>query len=265
MFHLREQHHRLFVALPALAAFIWSSSLLALLLTWLISGRPKYVSQEGSIAYISDVGASFLKPLFVVACCITGVGLFLSLILERLLRHRGRLVPEMRKRERVLGILAIIGAFIAMWGLILLSGFDTVHYTILHRLFLLIFMLGVVLSAVFTVLEYWWIACDFADVRKLRRAYIAKAIIGGALVLLAIAFGITLYYAPDVGAVIEWAIAFGFTFYLLTFCYDFRMAKDTMEKDGREATAEKSREPGSVGEGVEGKAEAGVGGDESVV
>lgn len=200
-----------------------------MLLTWLISGRPKYVSQEGSVAYISDVGASFLKPLFVVVCCITGVGFLLSLVLERLLRHRGRLAPEMRMRERVFGILSVVGAFIATLSLTLLSGFDTLHYPTLHRIFLLVFMIGVSLSAIFTVVEYRWIAQDYRDMRKLRRAYIAKAIIASILIVLGIAFGITLFYAPNVGGVIEWIIAFGFTPYLLTFCYDLRMAKGTQQ------------------------------------
>ena len=234
MFRLRD--HRYFIGLPVFIAFIWFCSLFVMLLTWLISGRPKIVSQEGRVAYISDVGATFLKPLFVVACCITGVGFLLCLIVERLLRHTGRLVPEMRKRERALGILAVAGAFIAMWGLILLSGFDTLHYTTAHRFFLLLFMLGVSLSAIFTVVEYRWIAQDYPRMRTLRRAYVAKAIIAGILILLAIVFGITLFYAPDVGGVIEWVIALGFTIYLLTFWYDLRMAKPTQ---GRAVDREK--------------------------
>ena len=68
---------------------------------WLASGRPHYVSQDGTIAYISDVGADILKPLFVTGCCFTGIGFVLSLAAERWLRHSGRLAPTMRKRERV--------------------------------------------------------------------------------------------------------------------------------------------------------------------
>jgi Frag1/DRAM/Sfk1 family len=59
----------------------------------------------------------------------------------------------MRTRERVLSILAILGSLMAATGLILLSIFDTKRYARLHRLFLLIFMLGVALSAIFTVIE----------------------------------------------------------------------------------------------------------------
>lgn len=48
---------------------------------------------DGSIAYISDIGADILKPLFIVGTCFTGVGFVLTLIAERLLRHEGRSVP----------------------------------------------------------------------------------------------------------------------------------------------------------------------------
>ena len=70
--------------------FFLLGTLLAMLVTWLAQGRPKYVSQEGSIAYISDVGADILKPLFVTGCIITGLSFFIALSIERWLRHSGR-------------------------------------------------------------------------------------------------------------------------------------------------------------------------------
>lgn len=235
---LLSERHRYFVVIPLFAAFIWFSSLLAMLLTWLISGCPKYVSTQVTVVYISDVGASFLKPLFVVACCITGLGLVISLTIERVLRHKGRLAPELHKRERILSRLAIVGAFIAMLGLALLSGFDLGQYPTEHMIFLLVFMIGVSLSAIFTVIEFHWLAHDYAEVEKLKRAYIAKAAIGLTLVVLAIVFGVTLFYAPNVGGVIEWLIAFGFAFYLLTFAYDLRMARVRVREVSKEGMVE---------------------------
>ncbi|KAJ7086134.1 Frag1/DRAM/Sfk1 family-domain-containing protein [Mycena belliarum] len=171
-------------------------------------------SQANSIAYISDVGADFLKPLFIAGCAITAVTFFLSLVVERYLRHSGRLIPTMRRREKVFSILAVLGSVLGGAGLVLLSIFDTRRHPRLHRVFLLLFMLG-----------YRWLAKDYRDVRHLRTAYIAKGAIAGVLVLLAVAFGIALFRAPSAGAVLEWAIALGFTFYLLTFYYDLRQAK----------------------------------------
>ena len=222
---LLSERHRYFVVIPLFAAFIWFSSLLAMLLTWLISGRPKYVPTQVAVVYISDVGASFLKPLFVVVCCITGPGLVISLAIERLLRHQGRLPPDLHTWERIYARLAMVGAFIAMLGLAFLSGFDTIRYPTEHLIFLLVFMVGVSLSAIFTVIEFGWLSNDYEELKKLKRAYIAKAVIGLTLVVFGIVFGVTFFYAPNVGGVVEWLIGFGFTFYLLTFAYDLRMAK----------------------------------------
>lgn len=66
---------------------------------------------------------------------------------------RSRLLPIMRKREQVLSILAFVGSIVGGAGLILLSIFDTRRFTSLHRAFLLVFILGVAFSAIFTVIE----------------------------------------------------------------------------------------------------------------
>jgi len=68
-----------------------------------------------------------------------------------------------------------------------------------------------------------------------------KAIIAGILIILAIAFAVTLFKNTNVGGrmrpctlryiltllvgILEWCIAFGFTFYLLTFYFDLRQSK----------------------------------------
>ena len=68
--------------------------LLSMLITWLATGRPTYASQEGSIAYISDIGADVLKPLFITGGAITAVSFVLCLCVERLLRHKRRFVLQ---------------------------------------------------------------------------------------------------------------------------------------------------------------------------
>ncbi|KAJ3500924.1 hypothetical protein NMY22_g19099 [Coprinellus aureogranulatus] len=226
--------HWSYVWIPLATAFVWFGMLWAMLITWLAQGRPRYASQDGKIAYISDVGADMLKPLFVAGSSVTAAGFVLCLIVERYLRHSGRLMPHMRTRERVFSTLAVLGAIAGGAGLILLSVFDTLRYTSRHRGFLLLFMAGVALSAIFTIVEYRWIKKDFVYARELKIAYRAKAIIALTLILLAIAFGFTLYYATDAGAVLEWTIAMSFTFYLLTFFYDLRLSKGVRKGEMRE-------------------------------
>lgn len=65
-------------------------TLLAMLITWLAEGRPRLPSQEESIAFISDIGAAGLKPLFIAGCSVTAVTFVLSFAAERWLRHSGR-------------------------------------------------------------------------------------------------------------------------------------------------------------------------------
>jgi len=198
---------------------------MTMLITWLATSRPHFVTQETEMAYISDIGADYLKPLFVTGCTITAICFFLSLVIERWLRHSGRLVPAMRTRERVFGILAIIGSIMSGVSQILLSILDTKRHPTTHRICLLLFIVGLILTAVFTVAEYRWISKDFLGYRQLRVAYLAKAIIVGILVILAFAFGACLVKKLQAGAILEWVIAFGITLYLLTFVYDLRMSK----------------------------------------
>ncbi|KAF8640216.1 hypothetical protein AX16_010113 [Volvariella volvacea WC 439] len=226
---LREHRHWAYVWIPLFGAGVWFATLLTLIIVWAANGHPRYPSQEGSIAYISDVGATNLKPLFVTGCSITAASFVLSLFIERWLRHSGRLLPNMRRREVVLSWLSILGSIIGGAGLILLSVFDTRRFESLHRVFLLVFIIGVVLSAVFTIVEYRWISRDFHGVRELKIAYFVKAIIAGILIGLAIGFGIALYKGRNAGAVLEWIIGFGFTFYILTFVYDLRQSKGAIK------------------------------------
>ena len=63
------------------------------------------------------------------------------------------LVAHTRRRETVLGVLAMLGSFIGGLGLLLLSILDTKRHSSAHRAFLLVFIIGVALSAIFTILE----------------------------------------------------------------------------------------------------------------
>ena len=59
----------------------------------------------------------------------------------------------MRKREKAKSILAIMWSFVGGAGLILLAVFDTKRHVSLHRVFLLVFVVGTALSALFTIAE----------------------------------------------------------------------------------------------------------------
>jgi hypothetical protein len=132
-------------------------TLMGLLIYWNVDTDRMIYSSMGegqTIAYISDVGAAYLKPLFITGCVITTVFLDVSFGADRWLRHKGRLVPNTTRTERVLSGLTIAFALVGTAGLILLSIFDTARHPRLHDIFLLLFMAGYILSAIFICWEY---------------------------------------------------------------------------------------------------------------
>lgn len=130
--------------------------LMGLLIHWTATGKQHYpwMDAKQNIAYISDVGAGNLKPLFIAGSAVTTVFLDLSFLSERWLRHRGRLAANTSRTEKVLAVLSIIFAIIGTCGLILLSIFDTNHYPRVHDVMLLLFIAGYVISAIFICWEY---------------------------------------------------------------------------------------------------------------
>lgn len=110
--------------------------------TWVAEGSPHYASMDPGqhIAYISDVGAQGLKPLFIAGSAVTVVVFDLAFISERWLRHSGRLAHNTTKVEKACSIISVIFAIIGAAGLILLSIFDTLRYPHVHDAMLVVFM-----------------------------------------------------------------------------------------------------------------------------
>jgi hypothetical protein len=130
--------------------------LIAMLVVWGAQGKPHYpsMSEGQTVAYISDVGAQGLKPLFIAGSCVMAVFLDLSFASERWLRHMGRLAKNRTVMEKVLTTLSLICAVAGTVGLICLTIFDTLRHSRLHHIFLIVFIVGYVLSAIFICWEY---------------------------------------------------------------------------------------------------------------
>ncbi|KAK4148147.1 Frag1/DRAM/Sfk1 family-domain-containing protein [Dichotomopilus funicola] len=247
--------------LPILGGLVWLATLLALLLYWIVSThQTRYPSMDPAqtIAYISDVGAAELKPLFITGCVLTTVLLDASFGADRWLRHRGRLAPNTTTGEKVLSGLTIVFAIAGTVGLILLSIFDTARHPRLHDGFLLLFIAGYVLSAVFICWEYHRLGKNYREHRILRLSFRIKLAFVIIEVLLAIAFvacTFTSHFQP--GAILEWVIAFIFSAYVFSFFVDLYPAAATKSPqarftNGRAANGEKHqhRRAGSDGGGL---------------
>jgi len=205
-----------------------------MIIVWLAQGQPKYTSMSPNqrIAYISDIGADVLKPLFVTGSAFTGVFFFCSLLAMR------RNHSLIRRLERTLDVLSVLAGLMGAVCLLLLAVFDTRRHPSLHRLFLLLFMLGVVFSALFTTIEYRRLGKTYTEHPILKISYRFKQAIVCGEVALSVAFGVTMYRKlNDVAAILEWLVAFVFTFYVLSFFFDLR-PKARTKKELRQETIE---------------------------
>lgn len=149
-----------------------------MMIVWLAKGQPIYPSmsyaQGQTIAYISDIGATGLKPLFIAGSTVSVVIFDLAFISERWLRHKGRLAHNTNWTQKILSICSIIAAIVGAAGLILLTIFDTLHHPHLHRVFLGLFIGGYIVSAIFICAEYQRLGVTFREYKVLRMSFWIK-------------------------------------------------------------------------------------------
>ncbi|PGH14846.1 hypothetical protein AJ80_05772 [Polytolypa hystricis UAMH7299] len=207
---------------PVIASMMWLAMLLTMLIRWKVDGSPRYSSMEEGqrLAYISDVGAAGLKPLFITGCAITMVFFNLSFLSERWLRHKGKLLRNKGRTDKALAIVSIIFAFCGGIGLLMLSIFDTVGFPKAHNGCLALFIVGYLLSAVFVCAEYGRLGIYYRDHRILAASFWVKLIFIIVEFSLAVAFAASGRRHRNAAAVLEWVVAFIFTFYIFSFIID---------------------------------------------
>ncbi|OQE14553.1 hypothetical protein PENFLA_c037G06787 [Penicillium flavigenum] len=216
-----------FWVFPLISACMWVAMLIAMLVTWVNEGRPHYPSMDNgqTIAYISDVGAQHLKPLFVGGSVVTVVFLDLAFLSERWLRHSNQLASNKGRLDKTCAILSIFFAIAGAAGLILLAVFDTLRHPKMHDGFIALFIAGYVISAILVCIEYLRIGIFY---RREHRVLLVSFFIKLAFVIielaLAIGFGVCIgskqSSKQNPGAVLEWTISFVFTGYVLSFVVD---------------------------------------------
>lgn len=197
--------------------------LLGMFLRWITLSQPQYPSMElqQSIAYISDVGAYDLKPLFITGCAITTVFLDASFAAERYLRHTGRLARNTSRTQKIFSWLSIAFAVAGSAGLVLLAVFDTYRHVMMHSGFLLLFMGGFLLSAICICVEYQRLGIHYRNHRILRISFWVKLTFILLEVCLAAAFaGTSFTRNRNIGAILEWVVALVFTGYIISFLLD---------------------------------------------
>ncbi|KAG5367903.1 Protein SFK1 [Yarrowia sp. C11] len=226
--------YRFFWIVPLLACVVWWGMLIALLTAWAVQGKPIYdfMDPDDKVAYISDVGATSLKPVF-VACAATQGGLFMAaLIFERWMRHKGRLLRNHQQAEKWLSVGAIIFGIFGQVGIILVSIFDTKNHHSVHVGCLVLFIVGIGISAILNSAEYTLLDKNYPDVRRLRTSYILRWIWVAIAIVLAIIFAVCNNRdKPNVAAGFEWSLSFFYGFYLLILAFDLIPFKRYAERN----------------------------------
>ncbi|CRG87943.1 Dynein heavy chain, cytoplasmic [Talaromyces islandicus] len=237
-----------FWLLPVISALVWLAMLIAMISTWAAQGKPRYREMSASehVPYISDIGATGLKPLFIAMGTVTVVTLDLAFLSERWLRHRGQLVRNKGRFDKICSIISLFFAVAGAAGLILLTIFDTVRHPSMHRAFLGLFIGGYLLSAIFICLEYLRLGIFYR--RKhvvLIVSFWIKLIFVVTELGLAIAFGVLdkVSNRQNAAAIVEWVISLIFTFYVLSFVIDLL---PSVRSRHRIPQAEKGLQMGSV-------------------
>jgi len=216
--------------IPLISGLVFLGGLIAMLAAWAAEGHPQYKPGEGSIAYISDVGAH-LKPLFITICAITAPGFVLSQAIDRFLRHKGRLAPNNHKREKWMSWLSMLFSTIGGIALILLSIFDAFNHSTVHWSMTGVFVVAIALSAICQTAEFGWLERSYEGYSRLRVSYLMKLFIVVTAVGTAIAMGVLMAKRlTSAAAVCEWVIAFIFDFYLFSLVYDIRPAVRTSKQ-----------------------------------
>ncbi|KAI4842564.1 putative FK506 suppressor Sfk1 [Aureobasidium sp. EXF-8845] len=211
--------------LPLIAAAVWLATLLGMLGTWLARGSPRYVSMEPgqTIAYISDIGATNLQPLFIAGSAVSVVIFDVCFVSERWLRHKGRLAHNTSTTQKVLSGFACAFAIIGAIGLILLTILDTVDHPTAHDICLVVFIVGYIISAIFACAEYQRLGMHFRQHRILRASFWIKLTFIFIEIALAIAFASLGRTATrrNIAAILEWVISLIYIIYQAHYAMDF--------------------------------------------
>jgi hypothetical protein len=183
---------------------------------------------------------------------VTVVTFDLAFIFERWLRHTGKLAANTSHWQKVYSICATIFAVAGAAGLILLTIFDCKFHDRLHTIFLGVFIIGYIISAIFICWEYQRLGVHYREHSILRISFWIKLFFIIAEICLAIAFGVcTKKGIRNVAAGLEWSIAFIYCLYVFSFFIDFLPATRTKHYQSKQTEMQMLEEGGShAGDGA---------------
>jgi hypothetical protein len=141
-------------AFPAISSLLGITTLLGMLLHWIINtDRTIYVSIHTiqTIAFISNIAADDLKPLFITSSIVSSLLFSISFTYFRYERPISVSILK-RNLPATFSILLISSRSL---GLCLLSVFDIANHAKLYRVFLILFITGSLVSGIFVYWEHY--------------------------------------------------------------------------------------------------------------
>jgi len=238
---------------PIFSSTVWLACLVTMISYWAATGRPHYTTMSDGqwMPYISDIGADTLKPMFIAMSAVSVVTFSLAFIFERYLRHTHTLTPNTSVWQKIYSFCATLAAIVGAAGLILLTIFDCKNHNRLHNIFLGVFIIGYIVSAIFICWEYQRLGIHYREHSILRRSFWVKLAFIGLEICLVVAFGVcSLKHIWNVAAGLEWTIAFIYCLYVLSFFVDFLPARRSKSGQSDETEMQVAEEGGFRGDGA---------------
>jgi hypothetical protein len=178
---------------------------------------------------------------------VTVVTFDLAFIFERWLRHTGTLTPNTSAWQKLYSACATFAAIVGAAGLILLTIFDTKRHSRLHLIFLGVFIIGYIVSAIFICWEYQRLGIHYREHSVLRISFWIKLAFIILEICLVIAFGVcSKKHTYNVAAGLEWTISFIYCLYVLSFFIDFLPATSSKHHRGYETEMQVAEEGGAT-------------------
>ncbi|CCK71476.1 Frag1/DRAM/Sfk1 family protein KNAG_0H00600 [Huiozyma naganishii CBS 8797] len=149
---------------PWIAFIPWYGMLIAMLVVWAAQGHPIYwfMHTDQFPVYISDIGATNLRPLFISCAGWQGIGYVLCIVLEFAQRHWFKMNPWFTIHERNFILAAIVLATIGELGLLFCTIFSTALYPHVHTAMVCIFIVFMFLSICCLTGEYFSMGRHYA-------------------------------------------------------------------------------------------------------
>jgi hypothetical protein len=176
---------------------------------------------------------------------VTVVTFDLAFIFERWLRHSGKLAQNTSRWQKIYSVCATVAAIIGAAGLILLTIFDNKNHDKLHNIFLGVFIIAYIISAIFICWEYQRLGIHYREHSILRISFWIKLFFIITEIALAISFAACSKNGlSNVAGILEWLVSFIYCFYVLSFFVDFLPATRTRHHQSKQSKMQMLEEGG---------------------